>query len=99
MGVSSGEGMLVKQSTRLQRFCCLIGDHYCSRQYEVKEVDDGSHAQAMRAGTGSPMKFQIKEGGFGQGVKRRKDGQMGPRASSTLISGICPGQKYNHHVN
>jgi len=40
------------------------------------------------------MKFQIKEGDFRQGVKRLQDGQMKPRASSTLISGICPGLKY-----
>jgi len=28
--------------------------------------------------TGSPMKFQIKERDFGQGVKRLEDGQMEP---------------------
>jgi hypothetical protein len=28
--------------------------------------------------TGSPMKFQIDERDFGQGVKGLEDGQMGP---------------------
>jgi len=41
--------------------------------------------------TGLPMKFQIDERDFGQGVKGLEDGQMGPSASSFLISGNCLG--------
>ncbi|MCD6262070.1 MAG: hypothetical protein J7J52_03490, partial [Deltaproteobacteria bacterium] len=37
------------------------------------------------------MKFQIDERDFGQGVKGLEDGQMGPSASSFLISGNCLG--------